>query len=357
MELERRYPSLHVVDTPILDRSIRLVGKAARRVGLDPVREEFVCSLYARHIERELAKISPHVVISLAASHKCCNLRGSWPVIHFSDGLFAAVTRYYDRYKKTSARSWRLGNLIQQRLIDRSAAVILTSDWALSEAQRDYRTDKTVLRVVPAGANLDYEPQGDIVASQKTSLKLLFVGIDWHRKGGPLALRVTEILRENGAPKTELHVVGCSPPEARSKPGVTVHGRLSKADPTQRDQLDRLFREAAFLFVPSPQETFGLVYCEAAAYGLPSVACNTGGVPTIIRDGETGALLNMGAPPEEYARRILSIWNDRTRYDAMRRHARRFYERRLTWRAWGDAMGEEIERAVTSGRKVDRSAL
>jgi glycosyltransferase involved in cell wall biosynthesis len=52
------------------------------------------------------------------------------------------------------------------------------------------------------------------------------------------------------------------------------------------------------LFVaPSLYETFGLVYVEAMSYAKPVIGCAVGGVPEVIKDGETGILV----PSEDHS--------------------------------------------------------
>ncbi len=52
---------------------------------------------------------------------------------------------------------------------------------------------------------------------------------------------------------------------------------------------------AADIFVlASAMEGFGLVYVEAAFYGIPSIGTNAGGAPDAIADGETGLLVPSG---------------------------------------------------------------
>lgn len=46
--------------------------------------------------------------------------------------------------------------------------------------------------------------------------------------------------------------------------------------------------------LPSAEESFGLVVLEAAARGVPSVTTNTGGLPEVNIDGETGFLVDVG---------------------------------------------------------------
>ena len=43
-------------------------------------------------------------------------------------------------------------------------------------------------------------------------------------------------------------------------------------------------------------EGFGLVYLEAAAFGIPSIAYRVGGVEAAVRNGETGYLISTQDP-------------------------------------------------------------
>ena len=52
------------------------------------------------------------------------------------------------------------------------------------------------------------------------------------------------------------------------------------------------------LALPSLHEGFGLVLVEALACGLPVVASRVGPIPEIVRDGETGLLVEGGNATE-----------------------------------------------------------
>ena len=63
----------------------------------------------------------------------------------------------------------------------------------------------------------------------------------------------------------------------------------------QDDHALRGFYAAADLFVwPAVDEAYGMALLEAQATGLAAVAGRVGGVPTIVRDGETGVLVPEG---------------------------------------------------------------
>ncbi len=66
---------------------------------------------------------------------------------------------------------------------------------------------------------------------------------------------------------------------------ITWLGRLAPED------MPRPYSEADLFVWPAIREAFGLVFLEAQAAGLPVIAGSTGGVPDIMRDGETGWLV------------------------------------------------------------------
>jgi glycosyltransferase involved in cell wall biosynthesis len=97
---------------------------------------------------------------------------------------------------------------------------------------------------------------------------VLFAGKDWVRKGGPLLLEAFAILRKRFA-GARLTIMGCLPP--LRDPGVEVIGFLDKKIPAEARRIDEAFRSATVFCMPSHWESVGLVYMEAALYGLPVV--------------------------------------------------------------------------------------
>ena len=74
--------------------------------------------------------------------------------------------------------------------------------------------------------------------------------------------------------------------------------------------------------LPSDAESFGLAALEAMACGVPVVGTAAGGLPEVVEDGRSGFLLGVG-DVEGMARAAVSLLNDRERWQAFSKEARR----------------------------------
>ena len=142
--------------------------------------------------------------------------------------------------------------------------------------------------------------------------KLLFVGVDWHRKGGEKALAVTSALIQRGL-NAELHVVGCVPPTPLPE-FVKTYGFLSKTDRDQNDLLSTLYRTSDFFILPSQAEGFGVVIAEANAFGLPALTTNVGGMRTAVRDDKNGRAFDPSVFVQECIEYIVQTLSSKERY-------------------------------------------
>lgn len=88
-------------------------------------------------------------------------------------------------------------------------------------------------------------------------------------------------------------------------------------------------------------EGFGIVYLEAAAYGVPSIGTNRGGVPEAIVDGETGVLVEPDSSDALY-KAMARLISDPERLRSMGRRAR---ERALSRFSW-DRQVDEFEKLL-----------
>ncbi|MFL5617698.1 MAG: glycosyltransferase family 4 protein [Gemmatimonadaceae bacterium] len=264
------------------------------------------------------------------------------PVISWDDASPAALVDYYPEFERLSAHSARDAMAMGRRAAQNVRLAMYASEWAAEGARAAYGLPVDRVAVVPFGANLETLPSTDevhsaIAARPRTRCRMLWVGVDWERKRGDLVVEIAQRIEAHGIP-VDLTVVGCRPPGDRELPDwVQVEGYVSKRTAAGVARLSKLYARSHFLVMPSNAEAYGLVYAEAAAFGVPSVATRTGGVPTVVVDGETGILDDPHATAESYAGRILGLMKDRQRYEAMARAAAARSASMLNW----DVAGRE----------------
>ena len=125
---------------------------------------------------------------------------------------------------------------------------------------------------------------------------LLAVGMMRH--GDKLAsYRVlSEAMQRLGGRPWSLLVVGDGPARQETEAlfATLPASRLRFAGAATPDALPAIHAAADLMVWPSVNEAYGMAMLEAQASGLPVVAGETGGVPDVIRDGETGLLCPVG---------------------------------------------------------------
>jgi N-acetyl-alpha-D-glucosaminyl L-malate synthase BshA len=82
------------------------------------------------------------------------------------------------------------------------------------------------------------------------------------------------------------------------------------------DAVAPLLAGADLFLLPSSNESFGLSALEALACGVPVIGAKAGGIPEVVRDGETGVLCPVG-DIEGMSRAAISILKDRDRWQLM----------------------------------------
>ncbi len=186
----------------------------------------------------------------------------------------------YPGFDRSSLRSARY--LRTEAEMYASAAMIFTR----SEHVRDmivhgYRRPPDQVAVVGVGPNADTSVMADHEGWYGG--RILFVGVDWERKGGPDLVAAFRRLRVTH-PTARLDIVGCSP-QGVTGDGIVVHGRRSL------DEVGSLMAQCDVFCLPTVAEPFGVAFIEAMHAGLPVVGTDLGAIPDFTRPGETGALV------------------------------------------------------------------
>ena len=94
--------------------------------------------------------------------------------------------------------------------------------------------------------------------------------------------------------------------------------------------------------MPSEAEAFGVVFSEASAYGMPSIAKATGGVTSAIINGKNGYALDPQSDENDFANLIYELFNDFEKYNHLALSSYHEFKTRLNW----ETVGEELVRLM-----------
>jgi glycosyltransferase involved in cell wall biosynthesis len=312
-------------------------------------RDPHVTRAYSAEVERRLESVPCDLVFSLGTI-PIAYLDNPRPLAFWADATFAALLPLYPDFRTLNKRAIRVGWDLDTRGLERASVAFYASEWAARSAVEDHGADPAKVEVIPFGANMPITHVRDdvveIVRRRPTeSCRLLFVGVDWRRKGGGRVVEVARLLNEWGLP-TELHVLGSSPDVAELPPWLHLHGFVDKSTEAGTAQMRRLFEASHFLVHPASAEAFGVVFCEAAGHGVISLASRVGGVPSAVREGVTGALFEVGTPSEEYADYVWRLMEHRRQYEDMALGAFDEYQRNLNWEVQAERVRVKLAELV-----------
>jgi glycosyltransferase involved in cell wall biosynthesis len=294
---------------------------------------------YAKIAARQLAGQQFDVIVAPMGWAEIAFLKTDIPTIFVGDSTLGLLFNTYPACSNLVDASYREMEMIEKRITINANALIYSSSWAAQSAIDNYHVDPAKVHVVSMGANFDNPLPKEVILQRRksSSCKLLFVGVDWERKGGKIALE-TLLALEKMEIMAELIICGCIPPKQFVHERMHIIPFLDKHDPEQYNRLVQLYLEADFLLLPTRYDCTPIVFGEANAYGLPVITTQTGGVAEVVRDGENGFILPLAAHGDEYAKVIASVYQDDERYTRLVRTSRAAYDERLNWDAWGKAM-------------------
>jgi glycosyltransferase involved in cell wall biosynthesis len=293
----------------------------------------FLSKVYGILLKRKLRNKKFDAIFAPTASSLIAHINTRIPIFYFSDATVNLLINYYNSYSDLALFSIKESNIIEQKAIDNANISIFASSWAARDAIHSYHANPGKVKVIKMGANIEDDPQ---VANIENKLNqkicnLLFLGVDWERKGGDIVLKTIDLLKSKGF-DFRLIVSGCVPPVTR--PDMTVYPFLSKDNEEEYKKFVEILGSSHFLFLPTRAECAGIVFCEASANGLPSITTDTGGVTSYVENDVNGYALPYSAEAEEYAELIIKIFNDKELYTRLFHQARKKYLEELNWNVW-----------------------
>ena len=172
-----------------------------------------------------------------------------------------------------------------ERAIYADAAKVLVMSGHVGRSLTElYGIEPGKVAQVCVGANLQRPPASPqpAPADNKT---ILFVGVEWERKGGPELVQAFRNLPRRHR-DARLLIVGVAPPV--EVPQCDIIGRVPAA------RISEYYAKAAIFCMPTRIEPFGIAFIEAMMHSVAVAAPRQGAMLDYIREKDTGVLYNPG---------------------------------------------------------------
>jgi glycosyltransferase involved in cell wall biosynthesis len=210
--------------------------------------------------------------------------------------------------------------------------IITTSPKITETLVRTFDLSPDEVTTLPTGVDLQrFRPEGPRAALPLPALPvgtpiIGMVTVIRHAKGTQILAAAAGLLREQGL-RIHCVIVGDGPwrthlEEVLRKLGVEDLFTLTG----HREDVPDIMRALDIVAIPSFHEAIPQSGLQALATGVPVVASNVGGIPTIIQDGETGRLVPM-QDAAALASAIRETLEQREKTQAMCTAGRHFMER------------------------------
>lgn len=296
--------------------------------------DQFFNKINVKHNIKKAQKNGVDVFFAPAASTLLgvANIPANCKVIYLSDATYHCMINYY--YFNENQKDIKKFNSMEKNSLYRADEIIFSSDWAKQDAIKYYGVDEKKIHVLPFGANLDDKyiehNIGDII-------KILFVGVEWERKGADLAIECINILNnKNYKKKFELTLIGLDKPKQYVE-SEFVHfvGKLNKNNREEFRLMISYYQNSDIFLLPTKAECAGIVFSEASMYGLPIFTHNTGGISSYVDDRKMGRTLKLGSTGKDFADAILEMLIN-NKYQEWSKNSRQKFESELNWKCWFD---------------------
>ena len=321
----------HVRESLILHKQFQKLGNKKAAV-------EFLkgyAKYFSKQLEKELKTRKVDLLFIPSAPQLMAYCKTDIPVIYMTDATFFQLQGYYPLFKDIASYNINQGIQADKLVFEKATHCMLASEWTKQSVINDYNIPENKITVAPLGANLDVIPGiGELKKEKNKICQLLFLGVEWERKGGQIALDTFYKLQKDGM-QVQLTIIGCVPPVSVADKNIIVIPFINKHNKEEAVQLYNIFCNSNFLLLPTRAECAGVVFCEASAFGIPSITTNTGGVNTYVQDGVNGFALPLVATAVEYAEKIQQLFRNDEMYEQLCISSRKKYEEELNWDTWG----------------------
>lgn len=195
------------------------------------------------------------------------------------------VNKHYPTFDRNDLRYFENWIELEKTIYQNAQMNLTMSSNIKNSIIHDYNILEKKVECIYAGSNVLIDDNRNISTDKYKSKNILFVGINWERKGGPTLIKAFEIVLKK-YPEATLTIVGCSPEVSISN--CTIIGKVPLSEVQQH------YEKASIFCLPTTLEPFGMVFIEAINNKLPLVATKIGAIPDFIKEEKNGYMVEPG---------------------------------------------------------------
>lgn len=274
-------------------------------------------------------------------------LKTPLPIVSVGDCSTLQLFGYYPALKNVSVLSKREVKYVEAMALKKITHAIFSSLWAADFVAARYNL--TNGSVIPFGANLETEERAKYRALDSKTCRLLFVGVDWERKGGGTVLAICKELQREGV-QISLSILGTAPPSyVELSEGIVIQIKnVNKDSAGGEAEYISILKQSDFFVLPTLADCTPVVIAEAFWAGVPVLTTNTGGVSSMVNHGINGFLFEPG-DVTGYAKTIMELRASPKQYAVISQNCVQFSKNVFNWHHWV----EELDRITTFSQKQD----
>jgi glycosyltransferase involved in cell wall biosynthesis len=264
--------------------------------------------------------------------------RPATPYFIYTDGAFFIHYWEYNQDHTHSKKDIERIASAEAEFMRRSAGVWCSSQWVADRITREYKLPDGLARCVGTGPGNVPSP----IEPVRYENFLVMIAGDFERKGGPLAVDSVAAARKLGV-EVGIKFIGAKPPQdILALPFVEWCGWLDLQKNADRQKFAEVLSRAGAQILLSRSDLTPLVIPEAASYGKATFAAAVGGIPEMIRDGETGWLFHPDASSTEIGRAIAEIFKEPAKLIQAGVAAKKFCAEHWSWETVAKTAVREI---------------
>jgi len=315
----------------------------------DSHRSIFLSKFYAFQIRRKLKKYFKKIDIIIVHQGTLVSfLHTDIPIVIWTDATFNLYSNSYYKNFTLHKNNFNNGNYLESLSLNKAQNIIYSSKWAVNDAINFYNIPRTKIIHIPFGANFLSLPiistiSKNILRKKKSKIcKLITIGVDWKRKGINKSIEVVKRLNDLGL-KSTLNIIGVQNKDKKNYgKNILIYDYIDKKLNEGEKKISQLLLKAHFFLLLSDAETFGIVYAEASAHGLPSLANDINGVSSVVKNKVNGILFDTKDSPEFIAKNIYKLFINKKKYEAFAFRSYNYYLKNLDWNKISVKLSKEV---------------